>query len=581
MSYFEAKLELEATDDVLISSFRKLNNFRDVCDILEVTPTHLHYILYKMKKEKRYHRFEIPKKGGGNREILAPCNSLRILQRKLNYIMSLIYKPKFVVHGYVKDRSIISNAKIHQNKNYILNFDIENFFPSINLGRIMGILKSFFGIGDSAAATIANICCFNNMLPQGAPTSPILSNMICFQLDKEMQLLAKKHHCVYTRYADDLTFSTKKKVFPKAIAYLGNDGVHLGKTILTQLESNGFSINHNKTRLHNKSQHLGVTGITVNEKLNVNRNYIKKIRAILRCLETNNLEKAQEIFNSKYRSRYKKNMSHPSIINVLRGMINYVGNVKDPNDIIFRKIASRYNKIVGEDVFSVDGEYMKFWTSHVYVIEIGIEDENDGFTPIEQGTGFFLQGVGFVTNAHVFKDFDVYQCNAIYINRSRYNPKKIGTSILKIDEDRDIAILKVDGFENNIGFSYDTHYYMGQKLTVLGYPNHGGLDSLYNANGEIVQLRSHFMENKYNKITGQLGAYQERIVISARIVVGNSGGPVVNSENKVVGIATKGFKEISPSSKDDSTGENMIVKIEDVLAFSAELDKTDSVVVES
>lgn len=578
MSYFDAEIELEATDESLIASFRKLDNFRDVCDILEITPTHLHYILYKMKKDTRYHRFEIPKKGGGTREILAPCNSLRILQRKLNYIMSLIYKPKFVVHGYVKDKSIISNAKQHLNKNHILNFDIENFFSSINLGRIMGVLKSFFGIGDSAATTIANICCFNNMLPQGAPTSPILSNMICFQLDKEMQLLAKKHHCVYTRYADDLTFSTKKKVFPKAIAYLGDDCVHLGKQILAKIESNGFLINHNKTRLHSKFQHLGVTGITVNERLNVNRNYIKKIRAILRCLEKNNLEKAQEIFNSKYRSRHKKNMTQPNIINVLRGMINYVGLVKGSDDIIFRKIASRYNKIVGGDAFYVDGEYMKFWTSHVYVIEIGIEDETD-FCPVDQGTGFFLQGVGFVTNAHVFMDFSTSGCNAIYINKSRYDSKKIGASILKIDKDRDIAILKIDGFENNIGFSYDTHYYMGQKLTVLGYPNHGGLDSLYNANGEIVQLRSHYMKNKYNKDTGELGVHQERIVTSARIVVGNSGGPVVNSENKVIGVATKGFKEISPSSNDDSTGDNIIIKIEDVLAFSAEHDNNASVLV--
>lgn len=82
MSYFDANVELKANDEELINSFRKLKDFRDVCDILEVTPTHLHYILFNLKG-KRYHKFPISKKGGGTREILAPCNSLKILQQKL------------------------------------------------------------------------------------------------------------------------------------------------------------------------------------------------------------------------------------------------------------------------------------------------------------------------------------------------------------------------------------------------------------------------------------------------------------------------------------------------------------------
>ncbi len=574
MSYFDAKIELEATDEDLKASFRKLCNFKDVCDILEVTPTHLHYILYKKKKDKLYHQFEIPKKSGGTREILAPCDSLRILQQKLNHIMSLIYKPKFVVHGYVKDRGIISNAKQHLKKSYVLNFDIKDFFPSINLGRVMGVLKSFFGMGDAAATVIANICCYNNTLPQGAPTSPILSNMICFQLDKEMQLIAKQHQCVYTRYADDLTFSTKKKDFPKSIAYLGDSCVHLGKKVLTIIENNGFKVNHGKTRLHSKYQHLGVTGITVNEKLNVQRQYIKKVRAILRCLEINTLDKAQEIFESKYNRRYTNNINPPNVMNVVKGMINYIGMVKGLDDDIFGKLARRYNKIAGADIFSVGEKHLKFWTSYVYVVEIGYEDEDD-FYPDAQGTGFFLQGIGFVTNAHVVQKFDGIENNAIYVNRSRYGQEKISASIIKLDKDRDIAILKVDGFENDIGFNYSTNYYEGQKITLLGYPNHGGSDSLYRYDGQIIQYRPHYMENKYNKQTGKMGLHQERIVISSRIVTGNSGGPVVNLENKVIGIATKGFKEISPSSKDDPTGESIIVRIEDVLNFADEINTTE------
>ncbi|WIG40340.1 reverse transcriptase domain-containing protein [Bacillus toyonensis] len=570
MSYFDAKVKLEAKDEDLTSKFRKLRNFKDISDLLEVTPTHLHYILYRKKKDSLYYQFDISKKNGSPRKIEAPCNSLKLLQQKLNYIISLMYKPKFVVHGYVNNKGIITNAKQHLKKNYVLNLDLKDFFSSINLGRIMGVLKSFFGISDTAAAILANICCHNNSLPQGAPTSPILSNMVCFQLDKELQALAKQSQCIYTRYADDITLSTKRKVFPTTIAYYNNEGLHLGKKILTIIKKNGFEINHSKTRLSNKHQHLGVTGITVNEKLNVQRTYIKKVRAILKCLELNDLDKAQKLFEKEYSKRYNNITKAPSIMSAVKGMIGYIGMVKGLNDDIFKKLARRYNKIAGTEVFSVDAEHLKFWTSHVYVVEIGYEDEED-FYPEDQGTGFFLQGVGFITNAHVVQKFDGAGFNAIYVNRSRYSQEKISASIVKTDPDRDIAILKVKGFEGDIGFKYSDDYYEGQKITLLGYPNHGGSDSLYICDGQIQQYRSHYMENKYNKKTGEMGLQQERIVISSRIVTGNSGGPVVNSDNRVIGIATKGFAEISPGSKDDSTQVSMIVKIKDVLDFLEEI----------
>lgn len=108
--------------------------------------------------------------------------------------------------------------------------------------------------------------------------------MICFQLDKQMQLIAKQHSCVYTRYADDLTFSTTKDIFPSTIALIQDGSVSLGDKIIKAVEENGFKINQDKTRLSNSLQHMEVTGITVNEKLNVKRDYIKKVRAILRSL---------------------------------------------------------------------------------------------------------------------------------------------------------------------------------------------------------------------------------------------------------------------------------------------------------
>lgn len=570
MSYFDAKIELQATDEELIHSFKDLENYRDVCSLLEVTPKHLHYILYK--KKTLYYQFDIPKKNGGTREIYAPCDSLRILQQKLNYIMSLIYKPKYTIHGFVKGRGIVSNAKQHLGKSYILNFDLYDFFPSINFGRVRGILRSYFGMGDHAATIIANICCFNNSLPQGAPTSPILSNIVCFNLDKELQFIAKQHSCIYTRYADDITFSTTKKDFPKSVAFKTDSQIFLGKKILKVIEKNSFKVNENKTRLHNRYQNLSVTGITVNEKLNVPRNYIKKIRAMLRCIETNTPEDAQVIFLEKYKFRYRANMEPPNIMNVLHGMINYVGFVRGLDDEIFKKLALRYNLIVGTDKIKVKKSNLALWESYVWVVEVGYKDDDD-FYAEEQGTGFFLKNVGFVTNAHVIEKYDGESINAIYLNRSRYSEEQKLASIITIDKDRDIAILYVEGFDIDYGFSYNIHHNLGQEIILLGYPNHGDGNSLYINKGQLVQYRSHYMPNTLNKETGELGVKQERVTISSRIVTGNSGGPVINLQNEVIGIATKGFKDISPNLKDDSTAESMIVKIKDVLSVLSQMSK--------
>lgn len=569
MSYYNAKPYLSADNQDLTSSFKSLQSFRDVCDLLEVTPKHLQYVLFEKTPRHYYHSFTILKKSGGNRKIVAPTGSLKILQEKVNTILRLVYKPSSSIHGYSLHKSIITNASVHLRKNNLLNFDLKDFFPSINFGRVRGVFRSFFGIGSDAATVLANICCYNNSLPQGAPTSPIISNMVCFNLDKQMQLLAKQNGCSYTRYADDITFSTSKREFPHHIAYTENEIVHLSQKVLKVVEDNSFKVNPIKTRLNNRFQHLEVTGITVNKKLNVKRNYIKRIRAILRCLENNTMEMAQEIFENKYTKikNMKKKKRHPQVLKVVKGMIDYVGSVKGKQDAIYEKLALRYNRIVNKSVFKVGEEYSALWTEKIWVIELGLEDgESKEFYPDVQGTGFLLNGIGFVTNAHVVEKYKEY--DLIRVNRSRYGNEFRHATVVKIDEDKDIAILKINDFENWKGFDHSLFHHVGMDIKVIGYPNFGTSDSLYTHKGEIIQYRTFKLPNVYNKVTGELGVVQERIVISARIIGGNSGGPVINMKGEVVGVATKGFEEISAGRHDDPTATSIMIKIEDVIKYA-------------
>lgn len=133
----------------------------------------LSYNLYVLPPEKRYHTFTIPKRGGGVRTIVAPRSSIKLYQRRLADVLSYFYEPKACVYGYVGGRNIKQNARVHCGKKIVINIDLKDFFPTIHLGRVRGVFKSKpFGFNDAVATTLAQICCHDGRLPQGAPSSP-------------------------------------------------------------------------------------------------------------------------------------------------------------------------------------------------------------------------------------------------------------------------------------------------------------------------------------------------------------------------------------------------------------------------
>lgn len=170
---------------------------------------------------------------------------------------------------------------MHRNKKYILNIDLKNFFDSFNFGRVRGffIKDRDFAVSPEIATVIAQIACYQGKLPQGAPSSPIITNLITRILDYRIVKIAKKYRFTYSRYADDMTFSTNRE--------LNSNKLRASKELdnfLTELEeviiSSGFEINPKKTRLSNNMQRQEVTGLVVNKKINVKREYVKNTRAM-------------------------------------------------------------------------------------------------------------------------------------------------------------------------------------------------------------------------------------------------------------------------------------------------------------
>lgn len=332
--------------------FLSLETRRDVASLLEVSYRRLVYHLYISPDEKKYKEFDIPKKGGGVRKIIAPSSALKILQQKLNVILLEVYTPKPSVFSFVNSRSIVDNADKHKNQRYVFNVDLEDFFPSINFGRVRGLFMGKpYNLSPEVATTLAQISCFKNQLPQGAPSSPIISNMICALMDSQLQSLAQKNKCYYSRYADDITFSTSIKTFPQSIAKAKSlTNIEVGKELRRIIEANGFAINKNKTRLYPSYRRQEVTGLTVNEFPNVRRKYVRQVRAMLYAWERFGIENAEAEYYKKYDEKFRNpDFELPRFSNIVKGKIEFLGMVRGKENEIYKRYLSQYIRLKGRD----------------------------------------------------------------------------------------------------------------------------------------------------------------------------------------------------------------------------------------
>lgn len=333
-------------------AFLSLKTPREVARLLNYRYSALVYHLYKTPDTKKYTVFEIPKKLGGMRTVTAPNPALKYIQRRLALILQNVYETKPVVYGFVNGRNIVHNAKKHKKKTWVLNIDLENFFPSINFGRVRGMFMGKpYNLPASVATVLAQICCFNNQLPQGAPTSPIISNMICAKMDSDLQDLAWITRCFYTRYADDMTFSTTLPEFPIQIAKVHSLlDIEIGYELEKIITSNGFSINPNKTRAFSKNQRQEVTGLTVNKFPNIRRKYVSQIRAMLHAWEKYGIQAAEFEFLSRYNNKHRNpNNEFPSFRKVVKGKIEFLGMVRGHNHKGYLGFKENYRRLNRRD----------------------------------------------------------------------------------------------------------------------------------------------------------------------------------------------------------------------------------------
>ena len=458
-----------------------------------------------------YHEFNIAKHGGKTRTIQAPDKRLKMLQRKLAKLLDEIYRPRNGVHGFVKNRSVRTNADAHLRRRFVINLDIESFFPTITEKRVEGLFKAL-GVNDRVSEIVARLCCVSDRLPQGAPTSPVISNMICFRLDKELQSIAKANRCIYTRYADDLTFSSHQpptgmfESMPPAGRF-APDLLH--STVRAAFLNNGFALNVNKAYYADKHSRKTVTGLRVNELVNVDRRYIRNIRAALFRVEKDGVAAAQAALLANYQN--------PAALAAhLQGRIAWVGHVKGRADPTFRSVAHRFNKLFPASKLNILADAQERRDRSVWLVE----HDGDAGT---QGTAFFLAGVGLVTAAHCVKDVTEVE---VYHPSKPANKFKAG--ILKSDEHRDLAILshaiaKTEFYE----FEPATKMVkVGDDMTATGYPGFGPGDRLNLRPGTVSSL--------------PIKHGVTMIEVTQTLAQGMSGGPLLDVDGRVAGVIHRG-----------------------------------------
>jgi RNA-directed DNA polymerase len=308
----------------------------DLCAFFKIHHLELESIINK----PNYITYHLPKKKNGIRAINAPIGRLKNLQKKLNRHLQGVYssvKPDsakgFVLHK--KDSNlkanIVENALLHVGKKYVLIMDIKDFFSSISDQRIYLIFRAKpFCFDTQIASALTYLVTTNDCLPQGAPSSPILSNFACLELDEKLTAFSNQNNWSYTRYADDLTFSSNEPFTPVQIDFI--------KKVLVQ---EGFEPNEKKFRVRTSNKKQLVTGLVVNEKVNVDRKMLKKTRAMLHDLRFNGSTKATQ---NHLKIEYKPSEDDQlTFLQKLNGTINFIGQVRGKEDTVYVKMKGEFS----------------------------------------------------------------------------------------------------------------------------------------------------------------------------------------------------------------------------------------------
>jgi RNA-directed DNA polymerase len=508
---------------------------KDVAEAIGLTEKSLCYFLYKKQLRKQYRNFDLPKRSGGIRVVSAPPSGLLALQRSVYRILLELYQPKACAHGFIPNRGIVTNALPHARRRLIANIDLRNFFPSIYFGRVRGVFLSRpFWFGDEAATVLAQIACMDNgLLPQGGALSPIVSNLVCRGRDNELVTYARNYGLRYTRYADDITFSTKRPSFPEELIRFDHESVFPGPVLEETVKRHSFEINKTKLKYRSRSRRQEVTGLTVNEFPNVPRNFVREISGALHAWNKYGYACAQEMYESTFRDSGGEHLN-----NVLRGRLAYLKMVRGRHDFIFRRLARQFNRLDQQPIPIDDlidsqptgmhnlpcawNQWVRKYSSEVFMLSCSTTMGDTA-----HGTAFHVGGGLLATARHCVFNLS----NAVHADLRLHvdgteKPVDIIRSEMQTRHAIDVAALRLDELSIQRGIPTQLRLpEVGEEVAAIGFP------SLPQRNSTLV-VHVGTVEALPTSYTNQ----QRFVQVSFQSGGGLSGGCLIDKSGHVVGI---------------------------------------------
>lgn len=305
-----------------------INSFQHLSEQLSITKELLYFLTYK--KDYCYKKKIIPKKDGSPRTLYVPNFTLKVVQRWiLKEILEKINVSKQAMAFVPKKNGLKANAEYHKKNIFILEMDIKNFFGTIKEKQIFNLFCKI-GYNNNVSAILANLCTYEGVLPQGAVTSPYLANLITYHLDMRLNGYCSRRDIAYTRYADDLSFSSNNRTKLNSIE----------KHVKSIIADEGFKINEKKTRYLSNDVKKTITGITINnEEVHVDKAFKKRIRAKI----------YQSIINKEYIHNDEIIGSIAFVESIEEGyknkVINYISDLIQREDLVSDiDVVKAYNK---------------------------------------------------------------------------------------------------------------------------------------------------------------------------------------------------------------------------------------------
>lgn len=523
-------------------NFLDIKSKVDLCNYIDVSERRLNILLYS--KGNKYSKYLKKKKSGGYREICAPINSLKYAQKNISRRLNEVFENQDfskVAHGFICNKSIVTNAKPHLNKKYVVNIDILDFFPSITFRRVLGLFKKnkYISLNEKLAIMLANLVTYENKLPQGAPSSPVVSNLICHNLDKNFKKLMRDYpDLTITRYADDITLSCNSENTLSKLYSLKDNCL---SSFLTKIvEKNGFKINIKKTRLSKWFEHQEASGLVVNTELNVNKYFFHRVRCITNCIKKYGVIPVIKHYCDIKKIPFCKENAE-KFVEYYKGLFSYLKMVrgfKPP----YNNLAYKANEILGKNVFDYLISLEEIKKECVFKL-IDAIDKNGGM-----GTCFRIKNFIVTCKHNLFsKNVDAEIITGYNIFLDPDNPLAKNIKPCFISEEHDLAFFDSSNIKSpKFLVLSKQNIESGENINCIGFPMSELDDNVSIAQGKVESTQRF-------KASSKAEYYEDDyFTTDASIRCGNSGGPIINDNNELVGMACIGIDNLERSNVNGS-----------------------------